>query len=259
MALNGGTPLFNSEKDMSLVDHLTELRRRLIIVIAVLFLGLIAGLLVAQPVYQYLVAAETARQLVFHVFSFWDGIGLYMKIAMVVAIALTLPCAVYQLWAFVSPGLLPHERRAARKYIPFVFVMFLLGVLFAYYIIFPMALAFTSQVTSSMGLEETYGVVQYFTFMSNIVFPVAGLFELPIIVMFLTTIRILTPALLSKIRKPAYFVLVFVAVVITPPDFISDTLVAIPLLILYELSVILAKVVYRRQQRRDAERLLEEI
>ncbi len=236
------------EKEMSLLDHLTELRRRLIIVIAVLFFGMILGLFVAQPVYQYLVSAETARNLVFHVFSFWDGIGLYMKIAMVVAFALTLPCALFQLWAFVSPGLLPKERRTALRYIPFVFLMFIIGVLFAYYVVFPMALTFTSQVTRSMGLEETYGVVQYFTFMSNIVFPVAALFELPLVIMFLTTLRIVSPALLRKLRRIAYFVLVFIAVVVTPPDFISDILVAIPLLGLYELSVFLSSIVYRKQQ-----------
>ncbi|MFD1885954.1 twin-arginine translocase subunit TatC [Paenibacillus wenxiniae] len=245
------------EKEMSLLDHLTELRRRLIIIIAVLFLGMVLGLFVAQPVYQYLVSAETARHLVFHVFSFWDGIGLYMKIAMIVALALTLPCALFQLWAFVSPGLLPKERRAALRYIPFVFLMFMIGVLFAYYIVFPMALTFTSQVTRSMGLEETYGVVQYFTFMSNIVFPVAALFELPLIIMFLTTLRILSPALLRKMRRIAYFVLVFIAVVVTPPDFISDILVAIPLLGLYELSVFLSSIVYRKQQASDREKLEE--
>ncbi len=245
------------EKEMSLLDHLTELRRRLIIVIAVLFFGMILGLFVAQPVYQYLVSAETARNLVFHVFSFWDGIGLYMKIAMVVAFALTLPCALFQLWAFVSPGLLPKERRTALRYIPFVFLMFIIGVLFAYYVVFPMALTFTSQVTRSMGLEETYGVVQYFTFMSNIVFPVAALFELPLVIMFLTTLRIVSPALLRKLRRIAYFVLVFIAVVVTPPDFISDILVAIPLLGLYELSVFLSSIVYRKQQARDQEQLEE--
>ncbi len=245
------------EKEMSLLDHLTELRRRLIIIIAVLFFGMILGLFVAQPVYQYLVSAETARNLVFHVFSFWDGIGLYMKIAMVVALALTLPCALFQLWAFVSPGLLPKERRAALRYIPFVFLMFIIGVLFAYYVVFPMALAFTSQVTRSMGLEETYGVVQYFTFMSNIVFPVAALFELPLVIMFLTTLRIVSPALLRKLRRIAYFVLVFIAVVVTPPDFISDILVAIPLLGLYELSVFLSSIVYRKQQEADREKLEE--
>ncbi|MDQ1232993.1 sec-independent protein translocase protein TatC [Paenibacillus sp. SORGH_AS306] len=249
----------NPEKQMSLIEHIGELRRRLIVIIAVLFLGMILGLFVAQPIYQYLVAAETARNLVFHVFSFWDGIGLYMKIAMVVALLLTLPVTVYQIWAFVSPGLLDKERRAALRYVPFVFMMFLLGVLFAYYVVFPMALTFTSNVTRNMGLAETYGVVQYFTFMSNIVFPVAALFELPILIMFLTTLRILNPALLRKLRKIAYLVLVFIAIVITPPDFVSDILVAIPLLFLYELSVILSGIVYRKQQRLDAIRLDEEL
>ncbi|AIQ11604.1 twin-arginine translocase subunit TatC [Paenibacillus durus] len=237
---------------MTVVEHLTELRKRIIYILIVFVIGLAGGLFCAKPVYEYLIAADTAQGFVLHAFSFWDGIGMYMKIAMAVSLIVTLPFIVYQLWAFVSPGLRPVERSAALRYVPYALLLFVLGLLFAYYIVFPMALSFTVTVTRDMGLEETYGIAQYFNFMFSLVLPMALLFELPLIVMFLTRLRILNPLRLRKVRRYAYFALVFIAVVITPPDFISDFLVTIPLLVLYEFSVFLSAFVYRKQLAADA-------
>lgn len=240
------------QEGMSIVDHLGELRKRIIYVLIILLLGLIIGLICANPIYQYLISVDTAKDFQLHAFAFWDGIGMYMKIAMVVSLVLTIPFTVYQLWAFVSPGLREEERKAALRYVPYVFVLFLIGLAFGYYVVFPMALTFTTTITQNMGLKETYGISQYFSFMFTLVVPIALLFELPLVVMFLTKLRILNPLRLRKMRKVAYFVLVFIAIVITPPDFISDFLVTIPLLILYEFSVFLSSVIYRKQLAADA-------
>lgn len=241
-------------EEMSVVDHLTELRKRIIYVLLVFIGGLVGGLFCARPIYEYLINADLAQGFVLHAFSFWDGIGMYMKIAMAVSLVVSLPFIVYQLWAFISPGLRPEERSATLRYVPYVFILFLLGVAFAYYVIFPMALSFTISITRSMGLEETYGIAQYFSFMFSLVLPLAILFELPLLVMFLTKLRILNPLRLRKMRRYAYFALVFIAVVITPPDFISDFLVTIPLIVLYEFSVFLSAIVFRKQLSMDAER-----
>ncbi|MFS8213169.1 twin-arginine translocase subunit TatC [Paenibacillus polymyxa] len=243
-----------SEHEMPLMEHLGELRRRIIYVLIVFVLALAGGLFAAGSVYDWLIRSGSAQAFQLNAFSFWDGIGIYMKIAMIIGIAVALPFACYQLWKFVSPGLRPQERSATLRYVPYVLLLFIIGTAFAYFIIFPMAIQFTSSVTKSMGLQETYGIAQYFTFMFNIVLPVALLFELPLLIMFLTGIHVLTPMRLRKWRKISYFLLVFVAVVITPPDFISDFLVAIPLLVLYEVSVYLSLVVYRRQLRAQEER-----
>lgn len=239
---------------MSVVDHLTELRKRIIYVLLMFLVGLVGGLFCARPIYDYLINADLAQGFILHAFSFWDGIGMYMKIAVAVSLVVSVPFIVYQLWAFISPGLRPEERSAALRYVPYVFILFILGVAFAYYIIFPMALSFTISITRSMGLQETYGISQYFSFMFNLVLPMALLFELPLLIMFLTKLRILNPLRLRKMRRYAYFTLVFIAVVITPPDFISDFLVTIPLLALYEFSVFLSAWVYRKQLSADAER-----
>lgn len=240
-----------AQDEMSIFEHLGELRKRIIYVLVVFLVGLIIGLFLANPIYHYLVNADTAEDYVLHAFSFWDGIGIYMKISMIISLVISIPFIVYQLWAFVSPGLREQERKAALRYVPFVLILFLAGMAFAYYIVFPMALSFTTSVTTSMGLEETYGITQYFSFMFSLVIPLALLFELPLVVMFLTKIRILNPLRLRKMRKISYFVLVFIAVVITPPDFISDFLVTIPLLLLYEFSVFVSSLIYRKQLAAD--------
>ncbi|MDQ0722143.1 sec-independent protein translocase protein TatC [Paenibacillus sp. W4I10] len=240
-------------EEMSITEHLSELRKRLIYVLSIFVLGLVAGFFVADPVYQYLTKAESAKGFVLHAFSFWDGIGIYMKIAGLFSLIITLPFTVYQIWKFVSPGLKPRERKATLKYVPYVFLLFLTGMAFSYYVIFPMALAFTTAITEKMGLVETYGMKQYFSFLFGIVLPVSLLFELPLLIMFLTGLRILNPIRLRKMRRVAYFVLIFIAVVITPPDFISDLLVMIPLLLLYEISVLLSAIVYRKQLAADEE------
>lgn len=241
-------------EEMSIVEHLTELRRRIIYVLIVFIAGLVGGLFAAKPIYLYLIHADHAQGFVLHAFTFWDGIGMYVKIAMAVSLVISLPFIVYQLWAFISPGLRKEERSAALRYVPYAFILFICGIAFAYYIVFPMALSFTISITRGMGLEETYGIAQYFSFMFSLVIPLALLFELPLIVMFLTKLRVLNPLRLRKMRRYAYFALVFIAVTITPPDFISDFLVTIPLLALYEFSVFLSAFVYRKQLALDNER-----
>ncbi|MFC7678361.1 twin-arginine translocase subunit TatC [Paenibacillus sp. GCM10028914] len=241
-------------EEMALVEHLGELRKRIIVVLVVFVGGLIAGLFIAEPIYHYLTESEQAKRFELNAFSFWDGIGIYMKIAALFSLVISVPFIFYQVWAFVKPGLREVEQKAAVRYVPYAFILFIMGTLFGYYIVFPMTLHFTTSITQSMGLQETYGISNYFNFMFNLVLPLALIFELPLVVMFLTKIRILNPLRLRKMRRLAYFALIFVAVVITPPDFISDFLVSIPLILLYEFSVFLSSLLYRKQLEADLER-----
>ncbi|MCU6711839.1 twin-arginine translocase subunit TatC [Paenibacillus sp. J5C_2022] len=241
------------EQLMPLLEHLGELRKRVIYIVIVLTIGLILGLTVAKPLYNWLMSQEPADTISLHTFSLWDGIGMYMKIAFVIAMIVTLPFTVYQLWAFVKPGLKEHEQRSTLKYVPFALIMFLAGLSFAYYVVFPLAFGFTRTVASHLNLEETYGIVQYFTFMFSILIPISLLFEIPLIIMFLTALRIVNPLRLRKMRRLAYFIMAAVGVMITPPDFVSDILVIIPLLLLYELSVLMSGLIYRKQLEKDAQ------
>jgi sec-independent protein translocase protein TatC len=102
-----------------------------------------------------------------------------------------------------------------------------------------------------------YGAAQYFTFMFNIIIPMSLLFELPVVVMFLTKLRILNPQRLKKMRRLAYLILIIIATMVTPPDFISDILVSVPLIGLYEVSIALSARVYRKQLEHDRQWLGE--
>lgn len=248
----GSKGLLREEGLMSLFEHLGELRKRLIYVIIVLTAGLVLGFVAAEPIYNYLMSMEPANTMTLHTFSLWDGIGMYMKFAFVIALVITLPFTAYQLWAFVKPALRPIEQRSTLKYVPFALLMFLGGLAFSYFVVFPLAFTFTRTVAEHLNLEETYGIIQYFTFMFSILIPVSLLFELPLVIMFMTAIRLVNPQRLRKMRRVAYFILAFIGITITPPDFISDVLVIIPLVLLYEFSVFLSGLVFRKQQANDA-------
>ncbi|MGG1312864.1 MULTISPECIES: twin-arginine translocase subunit TatC [Cohnella] len=238
---------------MPLLEHIGELRRRVIYVLIVFVLGLVGGLFCAKPLFDYLVAAAPTERIDLHTFSPWDAIGLYMKFAFVVSFVVVIPFAMVQMWLFVRPALHPQEQKAALRYVPGALVMLVAGILFGYYVVFPMAYSFTEKMTETLGLEQTYGAAQYFSFLFNIVLPLAVLFELPLLILFLTRLGILNPQFLKKFRRLAWFVMVFVGTVITPPDVISDLLVAVPLIVLYELSILLSSAAYRKKLARQQE------
>jgi len=232
---------------MALIDHIAELRKRILLILFVVVVTMAAGLLAAPRILLYLKSVPPASDIGWNVFSPWDAIRIYMNIALVFALAVSLPFALYQLWKFVQKGLRDEERAAALKYIPFTVVCFVIGLSFAYFVVFPMSVAFAAGLAKSMQLTETYGIAQYFSFMFGIVIPLALAFELPVIVMFLTKIGLLNPKRLHTLRRYAYLLLVVVASLISPPDVLSHLMVAIPLIVLYEISVWLSGIVYRKR------------
>ncbi|TVY09795.1 twin-arginine translocase subunit TatC [Paenibacillus cremeus] len=244
------------EKDegMSLVEHLTELRKRLIWVILVLVVGMVIGLVFAQPLITYLKSIPPADTISWNVFSPWDAIKMYMNFALVMGLIITLPFSMYQIWSFLKPGLRVEEQKASLIFVPFALILFLMGLAFGYFVVFRMAFLFTSAISKNLQLTETYGIAQYFSFMFNILIPISLLFELPIVVMFLTKLRLLNPMRLRKLRRYAYLLLVIVATMITPPDATSAIIVSVPMIVLYEFSVFLSGVVYRKQLLEDQAR-----
>ncbi|MEC0227907.1 twin-arginine translocase subunit TatC [Paenibacillus alba] len=242
-----------TNEEMSLVEHLGELRKRLMWILAVLVIGMVGGLISAKPIIKYLKNIPPANTISWNVFSPWDALRLYMNFGLAVGILITLPVILYHIWAFVKPGLREVEQKASIVYIPYAFLLFLVGLSFGYWVVFPMAFYFTSSISRSLDITEMYGAAQYFTFMFNIILPLAIVFEMPIVVMFLTKIRLLNPKRLHKFRRYAYMLLVILSTVITPPDAISAILVSLPLIVLYEFSVFMSGFIYRKQLIKDAE------
>lgn len=239
----------SEQHEETVYDHLNELRKRILWSAVTIVLTIGFGIYAAKPIIMYLQHAGPVDVGKLHVFSPWDGISIYMNVALAVAILIGSPILLWQLWLFVSPGLKIIERKAVVRYLPYVFILGLSGAAFAFYVVFPLAFRFSTSVIGALDMEETFGIAEYFSFMFSLVIPMALLFQLPIVVMFLTRIGLLNPQMLTKVRKVAYFVLYLVATIVTPPDFISDFIVAVPLILLYEISIWISTRTYRKLNR----------
>ncbi|WP_199426900.1 twin-arginine translocase subunit TatC [Thermaerobacillus caldiproteolyticus] len=235
-----------NDKEMSIYEHLGELRKRLIIVVVFFVIAMIASFFLVEPVILYLQKAGEAKELTMNAFRLTDPIKIYMQFAFVIALIMTSPVLLYQLWAFISPGLYERERKVTLSYIPLSLLLFLAGVSFAYFVLFPFVVRFMQNLASSLGIHQVIGINEYFEFLLQLVLPFGLVFQLPIIVMFLTRLGLITPMFLVKVRKYAYFVLLIVAAIITPPDVLSQVIVMIPLSILYEISIWISRIAYRR-------------
>ncbi|MCM3749673.1 twin-arginine translocase subunit TatC [Paenibacillus pasadenensis] len=239
------------DSSMPLMEHFKELRKRLLRIFIMVALSTGGGLFVSPIILNHLKTIPPASEISWNVFSPWDGLRMYMNIALLFAAAVTLPYIMYQIWQFVKSGLSRTEQKLALRYIPYTVLCFAIGLSFAYYVVFPMSYSFTVTISRKLELVETYGISQYLGFMMNIILPVSLAFELPVVVMFLTTIGILTPQRLRRMRRYAYLVLVIVSALISPPDFVSHFMVFIPLIVLYEISVWLSGVVFRQRAERQ--------
>ncbi|MCM3114524.1 twin-arginine translocase subunit TatC [Neobacillus sp. MER 74] len=241
------------DRELNLVDHLEELRKR-IIISALAFVGFfIVGFIYVDDIYKWFVGNEKLL-----VLGPSDIMWIYFMLATVIAVAGTIPVLALQIWLFVRPALKPNERRITLSYVPALFFLFIIGLAFGYFVIFPMVLDFLVNIGKDMFVTN-FTAERYFSFILNMTLPFGVLFELPVVVMFLTSLGIINPFVLSKIRKYAYFVLIIIAIVITPPDFMSDFVVTVPLLLLYEISINLSKFVYRKRLKKQQEEETEEM
>ncbi|MHA7842797.1 MAG: twin-arginine translocase subunit TatC [Winogradskyella sp.] len=160
------------------------------------------------------------------------------------------PYVLYQLWSFISPGLNPNERKNSRGFIIIASILFFLGVLFGYYIITPLSINFlanyqiSDQISNEFDISSVIAIVRSSSLASGFVF------ELPIIIYFLTKVGLVTPQFLKKYRKYALVIVLILSAIITPPDVASQVIVAIPILVLYQVSIYISSIVVRNQNRK---------
>ncbi|RCT54759.1 twin-arginine translocase subunit TatC [Winogradskyella sp. KYW1333] len=160
------------------------------------------------------------------------------------------PYVIYQLWSFIGPGLKENERRNSRGFLFTASVLFFLGVLFGYYIVTPLSLNFLANYQISEMISNEFDVSSVIAIVRSSAIASGFVFELPIIIYFLTKAGLVTPAFLKKYRKFALVIVLILAAVITPPDIASQVIVAIPILILYQVSIYISAVVVRNQKRK---------
>ena len=161
---------------------------------------------------------------------------------------ISFPYVLYEIWKFISPGLNQNERNNARGFIFVASALFFIGVLFGYYIITPLSINFLGNYTVSSEVFNDFDLASYIGLLRASVLSSGLIFELPIIIYFFTKIGIVSPTFLKKNRKYALVILLSLSAVITPPDIASQIIVCIPLFILYEVSIIISRFVYKKQE-----------
>ncbi|OQX88248.1 twin arginine-targeting protein translocase TatC [candidate division KSB1 bacterium 4484_87] len=237
------------EKVMPFLEHLEELRQRLLKSILSIILFSIGSYFVSHEIMQLLLRPYPSnKKLIF--LAPTEGFIVHIKIALFAGILLSLPVIFYQLWQFVSPGLYKKEK----KFIPvFVFVsvfFFAVGGLFCYFIIIPYGLNFLLSFGGDQ-LEPAIRIQDYLKFVTLLILVFGAIFELPLLAYFLTRLGILTPDFLRDKRRYGIVLIFFTAAVLTPPDVFTQVCLALPLILLYEISIWVSKLVYRKQKREE--------
>lgn len=241
------------DQSMNLLDHLDELRKRIMVVLGAFIIFFIASFVFVEDIYEWFVKDLEMK---LTVLGPMDIIMVFLMLAGVIAITFTIPVLIFQIWLFVKPALTKREQRLTLSYIPASLILFVTGLAFGYFVVLPLVLNFLFGLGDDM-FTTMFTTEKYFQFVLRMTIPFSILFEMPLVAMFLTSLGIITPKGMQKNRKYAFFAIVVTSVLISPPDFISDVLVIIPLVFLYEISIILSKVVYRRKQKQGLQEEIE--
>ncbi len=170
--------------------------------------------------------------------------------AIIAGFIIASPFVIYQFWSFIKPALYENERRHASGAVFYMSVLFILGIMFGYYLIVPLSVDFLGTYSISSVVINQINILSYISTVTSIVIAGGVVFELPVVAFFLSKVGILTPNFMKKYRKHAYIVLLVLAAIITPPDVFSQIMVCIPLVVLYEVSIIISRKVQKAHQRK---------
>jgi sec-independent protein translocase protein TatC len=162
------------------------------------------------------------------------------------------PYILWEIWKFIKPGLYPKERKNAKSFIIISSFLFFLGILFGYYVITPLSVNFLGAYRVANEVQNNIDLSSYIGLLRASVLSAGLIFEMPIIIYFLTRMGLVTPEFLRKYRKYALVLVLILAALITPPDVISQVIVAVPMMILYEVSITISKIIIRREKKAEA-------
>jgi sec-independent protein translocase protein TatC len=258
--LNKRKPQADDTTEMGFLDHLEELRWHIIRAgIAVVVIAIVA-VIFQNEVFEYIIYAPKKPNFITYRFfcaiseatclqppelqlitrelgeQFFMGISVSLYLGLIVSF----PYIFYEFWKFIKPGLYEREVRIANRLIGFTSLLFLLGICFGYFIIAPFAISFLGSYSVGTEAINSPTLSSYVSYLTMFTIPTGIAFELPIVVYFLAKLGIIGPGIMRKFRKEAFLIIFIVAAIITPPDVITQTLVGIPMYILYEVSIFVA-------------------
>jgi len=227
------------DRKMSLIGHMEELRRRLIICVLTVLACSIFNYFYSDKILAIL-KRPFPHSLVF--IAPQEPFIIILKIALFGGIIFALPMITYQVLQFISSGLKKKEKRYLLFYTPFSLLLFLSGASFAYFLVIPVGLRFLLGFGGS-SLEPMISISKYLSFITLMILAFGIVFELPLVFLFLARMGIVTPQFLAKKRKLFIIAIFVLAAILTPPDVFTQILLALPLVILYEVSILLTKIV----------------
>jgi len=263
------------EKEMSFLDHLEVLRWHLIRSAAAIFTTGIVAFVYQKEVYEYFLLAHLKSNFpsyawlcklssLFNIDSGFCNVNYPMVLqslsptnqlsnsiwsSVILGFIVSFPYVLYEIWKFISPGLTAKERGSSRGFIFVSSFLFFLGICFSYFVIAPLSVYFFFNYQITDMIQNNFNFSSYIGMITNTLLGVSVVFELPIIIYFLTKIGLVTPEFLRKSRKYALVVVLIIAAIITPPDVASQVIVTIPIMILYEISIIISKMVLKKQNK----------
>lgn len=241
----------HDEKDMSFLEHLEELRWRIIkALIGIVIGGVIVGFFIDWIVNNILFAPakNTVPPLTIINLKPYGQFLLYMEVILIGGVILSIPNIIYQFWRFIEPALKPNERKYIVSIVLFTTICFLSGVIFSYYLLLPAALGFFAGFGTTI-IENNIAANEYLSFVISMVLASGLVFELPMASFFLSKIGILKPTFMRKYRRHAIIGILLIAGIVTPgPDITSQVLLAVPLFILYEISILICKYSQRKNK-----------
>lgn len=178
-------------------------------------------------------------------------VNMFVWMCLLAGFILSFPYILFEVWKFISPALYDQEKKGAKFFIGVSSVLFFLGVLFGYFVIIPMSVNFVATFTVSDVVKNQFTLESYIGLVKTSVLAGGLFFELPIVIYFLTKLGLVTPEFLRKYWKYAVIIILIVAAIVTPPDVVSQTIVAIPMLLIYEVSILISKLVVRNQKKQN--------
>ena len=230
-------PMASAEKELDFWEHVNEIRKRLLISVLALLVATVLSFIFAERVIKYLAVPVGGIERLVSI-EVTENVGVFMQVSLLCGFILAMPVILFQVVAFILPGLSKTEARWLFTAMPFVFILFSAGVLFSYFVMLPSALPF---LINFMGVETTPRLRNYYSFVINLMFWTGMSFQIPIVSFILAKIKLITYQMLLKQWRIALIVIAVLAAFITPtPDPVNMLLLMIPLFILFWLSILLA-------------------
>jgi len=241
--------MIEPEGEMGFLDHLEELRWRIIKGLLAIIVGSAVSFGFIDQILEILLKPTTATsyRIALQVLSVQGMFLIKWFIAFISGFVLAMPVVVYQIWKFVTPGLKINEKRYALPVVLFACISFITGVSFGYLVLIPFSLEFFSGMGAGL-VENNFSITYYFSFLTWLLLGAGLVFQLPVLSLFLSAIGVLTPPFMRHYRRHAIVTILIISSFITPPDPVSMLMMAVPLVVLYEISIGVSWMVNHRRE-----------